>query len=554
MKNFNFTITILLLFSLNLINTNTANSQTMVQWYTSMGDFNVQLREDLVPVTAQNFIDLTDSTFYDSLQFHRVISGFMIQDGCPLGDGTGGPGYSFDDEFHPDLRHNEAGILSMANSGPNTNGSQYFITVAPTTWLNDLHAVFGKVIDGLDVVMAISEVETDANDRPLVDVVIDSIRVISAGTKSLELTTPITNDVFLADQDQLIKWNSEFVADVNIELSMDNGATWQLIADSISCNAKAFEWETPNSLATQCQIRISDATDPTLFDTSGTFSLGKLELISPFFGTYLGGEELEVVWESEAVEYIGLEYQYEINGPWFLIEDSIVTSNNSYLWQTPEIASNKYKIRIFVSNTPGSNDLSVGNIRICLLDLLSPAGGESFVMDSTYAIHWYSSYISKLTLEYSTDNGTNWNEITPEVDAFDSTYQWTVPATYSDSCFVKAYYKGKPELFKINETPFSIGWGTSVSEFFSSTELEIAIHPNPVGHTLMLSYSLHKNINEIEIAIYDLSGKRVAQILEPALQTGTHKLELPVKQLSPGLYILKFRGDGIISENKFVKD
>jgi len=211
-----------------------ANTQTVVQWYTSMGDFRAQLREDLVPVTAQNFIDLTNANFYDDLIFHRVIIEFMIQDGCPNGNGTGGPGYTFDDEFHPDLRHDEPGILSMANSGPNTNGSQYFITVVPTDWLDDMHSVFGKIIDGLDVVYAISEVETDGNDRPLIDVVIDSIRVVT-GDPQLSLTEPQGGVKWNSSVENDITWDSEFVADVKIEISEDNGSTWAEIIYISQC-------------------------------------------------------------------------------------------------------------------------------------------------------------------------------------------------------------------------------------------------------------------------------------------------------------------------------
>ncbi len=142
-RNFKKVLCIVMIIAGTSIISN-AYSQTVVQWYTSMGDFRAQLREDLVPVTAQNFIDLTNDEFYDGLIFHRVIIAFMIQDGCPNGNGTGGPGYTFDDEFHPDLRHDEPGILSMANAGPNTNGSQYFITVVPTAWLDDVHSNFWK--------------------------------------------------------------------------------------------------------------------------------------------------------------------------------------------------------------------------------------------------------------------------------------------------------------------------------------------------------------------------------------------------------------------------
>jgi len=122
---------------------------------TSKGDIRIQLFEELVPNTVANFVKLIEDGFYNGLKFHRVIPDFMIQGGCPLGNGTGGPGYQFADEFHPELKHDGPGVLSMANSGPNTNGSQFFITHVETSWLDGKHSVFGKVLDGQDIVDAV---------------------------------------------------------------------------------------------------------------------------------------------------------------------------------------------------------------------------------------------------------------------------------------------------------------------------------------------------------------------------------------------------------------
>ena len=116
------------------------------------GEIKLELFDSLTPNTCANFEKLTREGFYDGLLFHRVINDFMIQGGCPRGDGTGGPGYQFDDEFHPDLKHDSPGILSMANAGPNTNGSQFFITHVPCPWLDGKHTVFGKVTEGQEVV------------------------------------------------------------------------------------------------------------------------------------------------------------------------------------------------------------------------------------------------------------------------------------------------------------------------------------------------------------------------------------------------------------------
>lgn len=142
---------------------------------TNHGLFKIELFEDKAPITTGNFIKLVNQQFYNGVVFHRVIDGFMIQGGDPKGLGTGGPGYTIPDEFHPDLKHSAPGILSMANAGPNTGGSQFFITLAATPWLDNRHAVFGQVVDGLDVVQAIGKVKTGPMDRPAENVVINKI-------------------------------------------------------------------------------------------------------------------------------------------------------------------------------------------------------------------------------------------------------------------------------------------------------------------------------------------------------------------------------------------
>ena len=144
---------------------------------TSMGSFEIKLATDLAPNTCANFIKLADKGFYNGLIFHRVIDGFMIQGGDPTGTGMGGPGYKIKDEFGEGLKHDDEGILSMANAGPNTGGSQFFITLAPTPWLDGRHAVFGKVTKGMEVVRKIGHVATDGNDKPLQDVVIKKITI-----------------------------------------------------------------------------------------------------------------------------------------------------------------------------------------------------------------------------------------------------------------------------------------------------------------------------------------------------------------------------------------
>ncbi|MBX2987937.1 MAG: peptidylprolyl isomerase [Bdellovibrionaceae bacterium] len=160
---------------------------------TNQGTFKIKLFAKEAPKTVENFVGLAEGTkewtdpksgekvkkpFYDGLKFHRVIDGFMIQGGDPLGNGTGGPGFRFEDEFGAGLKHSKPGMLSMANAGPNTNGSQFFVTVAPTPWLDNRHAIFGEVIEGMDVVNKISKAKTLPGDKPAEDIVIKKLTII----------------------------------------------------------------------------------------------------------------------------------------------------------------------------------------------------------------------------------------------------------------------------------------------------------------------------------------------------------------------------------------
>ena len=165
---------------------------TYARFDTTEGTFTVRLFDQEAPKTVENFVGLAEGTkqwsdprsnqkvtqpYYDGTVFHRVIDGFMIQGGDPLGQGIGGPGYNFADEFHPKVRHNKEGILSMANRGPNTNGGQFFITLGPTPHLDDKHSVFGEVVSGMDVVKRIGSARTGDRDRPVKDIVINHVTI-----------------------------------------------------------------------------------------------------------------------------------------------------------------------------------------------------------------------------------------------------------------------------------------------------------------------------------------------------------------------------------------
>jgi cyclophilin family peptidyl-prolyl cis-trans isomerase len=226
-----------------------------VRFQTNQGLFWARLHYDRAPRTVANFISLASGSrewldflnpgiarrkFYDGLTFHRVISGFMIQGGSPNGQGTDGPGYRFRDEFHSTLRHNRAGILSMANSGPNSNGSQFFITLGPTAWLDDVHSIFGEIVEGLDVVQAIGVVPVGLGDRPVTPVRMETVDVVAIGSEAeqfvgSELTVPlpgvgaVESRLALANGELLLSFES--VADrIHYAFFTPDLTTWQFQA------------------------------------------------------------------------------------------------------------------------------------------------------------------------------------------------------------------------------------------------------------------------------------------------------------------------------------
>ena len=211
---------------------------------TTKGEILIQLEYEKTPLTVANFVGLAEGTlknnkkelgtpYYDGLKFHRVIADFMVQAGCPDGNGTGDPGYKFADEFHPDLKHDKGGILSMANSGPTTNGSQFFITHKETSWLDGKHSVFGHVVEGMDVVNAIAQ-----------DDIMNSVTIVREGAKAKEFDA---NKVFITAQAGIKKANSEKANELTQSIKkLTEGATttksglaYFMIKEGVGAQARA---------------------------------------------------------------------------------------------------------------------------------------------------------------------------------------------------------------------------------------------------------------------------------------------------------------------------
>lgn len=254
-----------------------SNARIFARWHTSMGSFTAEIYDELVPITANNFRDLANSGFYNNLIFHRVIDRFMIQDGCPNGTGSGGPGYTIQDEFYPGLLHDHAGVLAMARtSAPNSAGSQYYITVARANHLNGSYAVFGDIIEGLENVLAIGAVPTNANDKPITPVNIYTLRMLDlqigemfpptaevlevpAGESQMFVVEAYTNAAELSFEwyiDEVINPESSFLLETGFASAGEHTVRCHVASsDSISYDAI---WEVRSG------TQVQDAVSPTL--------------------------------------------------------------------------------------------------------------------------------------------------------------------------------------------------------------------------------------------------------------------------------------------------
>lgn len=225
------------------------------RWDTSMGSFTAEIYDDLMPITAGNFIDLTNSNFYNGLIFHRVVRGFVIQDGCPNGTGTGGPGYTINDEYHPSLIHDCAGMLAMAKtSAPNSAGSQYYITLAPQPHLDGNYSVFGKVVENLDVVLDIGQVPVGNNDRPLTPVTINELRMLDLMIDDILPPNDETVECSSADEVVFMVVAYSGYYEVNYAWKLDGEVVSQGVGDlvlthsfpagthTLSCTVENEEW------------------------------------------------------------------------------------------------------------------------------------------------------------------------------------------------------------------------------------------------------------------------------------------------------------------------
>ncbi|MDY0017817.1 MAG: peptidylprolyl isomerase [Candidatus Delongbacteria bacterium] len=477
-----------------------ASSQTVVQWYTSMGNFKGQIREDLVPITGNNFIDLTNAGFYDGLIFHRVIQGFVLQDGDPLGTGTGGPGYTIPDEFHPELNHNSAGVLSMANAGPDTGGSQYFITLDSFPHLNDSYSVFGHIVEGMDAVFNISYVPVDGSDKPLTAVRIDSIRVVySPPAEGVYRSGYIAKKRLVLEEPAEVNISGLFAArdssavTVTIENNSDPGV--------LSCALN-------DSILTLTAGNTEGSSTVTLKGTSGD--------------------------SSETFDIIVTVIDYSLR-----IEDLETGDTSRFPWQTAAYGWS-------VSVTDPAEGI------YCLQsDVIEHSQSAEIFIDTVYdsdgeVSFWYkvSSQEDYDYMEFWIDRikkmvvsgETPWREITFPVPAGNRTLKWkykkNVSGIFGEDCA------------RLDRIVLGGGLPVSIESQITPAEIELyQNYPNPFNPDTEISFSLDRP-QEVRLTVFNTSGQLVAELMNGKVEKGFHRIKFNASDLNSGIYFYKLECEG----------
>jgi len=295
--------------------------------------------------------------------------------------------------------------------------------------------------------------------------------------------------------------------------------------------------------------------NPDVFDiTDAPFTLCKLDLLNPNgFAFYRAGSPVEILWASEMVGDLTLSYKTSFNGEWITIDEGVAASTNSYIW-TPEETTNVGRVQIKETSFPEVSDESDNNFIVFRLDLTSPSGGENLTGNSQFDISWDSEIISSVMIEFTSDNGQNWSTVTGSPSAGNSIYDWTVPNINSDECFVKLTTPGLPDLYSVNETPFSIFEFTRISYLSETDEFGLMISPNPVLNEACISFSIPDEYKgSLMIQIYNTNGEIILNQSIRKITAGKQIMKLDLKELPGGLYVIKLIGNTNYSSHKFIK-
>ncbi|MFC2084682.1 cellulase family glycosylhydrolase [Bacteroidota bacterium] len=396
-----------------------------------------------------------------------------------------------------------------------------------------------------------------------IQIYLDDIKILKVVNPTITLLIPNGGEEWLAGSQQTISWTSQDIENVKIEYSLNNGSAWNLITASIPAQDESFMWQVPSMSSENCLIKINNAADSNLYDVSDSkFSIKdpSLTLLTPNGGEeWLAGSQQTISWTSQDIENVKIEYSLNNGSDWNLIVESIPAQDKNYNWQVPNMSSENCLIKI--SNAADNNLYDVSDSKFSIRDpsltLLTPNGGEEWLAGSQQAITWTSRDVDKIKIDYSINNGSDWQTIISDETAADSHYEWTIPNTVSGNCIVKIMSESDNSILDESDGVFSIISTTNINmENTIPDEYELFInYPNPFNSSTIIKFGIPES-GYVKIYIFNSIGQIVAKWIDSYFQAGYHEVIFQStflkNELTSGIYYYKIDARDFTSVKKMI--
>ena len=352
-----------------------------------------------------------------------------------------------------------------------------------------------------------------------------------------------------------LTWTSNNVANVKLEYSINNGVSWLTITDSAPSTG-LYVWQVPNTPSYQCKVRISDASDPQVLDVSANpFTIAYISLLTPTDGeTVLTGSPYTITWKTEGIINIKIEYSTNEGTNWTTIATSVDANKGSYKWNVPLAVIQSCKIKITDISKPTVFDSNENGFTVKQIIVVSPAENARWAIGSTQLIQWQSYSVSKVNIEYSVDNGLNWDTLAVDVPSSVGIYYWIIPNTPSQNCLVRVVDAANLENYGVNQKYFSIGTFTDAEEDRIKIPDGYELgqnYPNPFNPTTSIIYKIPRD-NFVVLKVFDLLGKEVYTLVNERKRAGTYKVVFDGSEIPSGVYIYTIRTADYQAAKKFM--
>ena len=377
----------------------------------------------------------------------------------------------------------------------------------------------------------------------------------------ITVTAPNGGENWLATSQHNITWASQSITNVNIEYSMDNGTNWISIISSFPASGGSYNWTLPSTPSTQCLVRISDTSNPLLYDVSdNVFTIVPLVTVNVPNGgeNWIENSQHNITWSSQTIANVKIEYSTDNGTSWISIVASIPASGGSYNWTVPSTPSTQCLVRISDASNSAIYDLSNAPFTISAsnptITVTVPNGGEIWEGNTNHLIRWTRQEVSVVKIEYSTNNGSTWIVVIAARPAAFGSYNWTVPNTPSTQCLVRISDTSNTSVNDISDSTFTIEQSVSVEDLRSEIPDEYNLYqcyPNPFNPSTMIEFSLPEMAN-VKLSIYNALGEKVAELVNTSLQAGKYQYNWNASGVATGMYIYELRTDKFVSVKKML--